>query len=341
MSLTLVNNGDSGLVAREKINDAITAVNNLIAATGSFGTSGTSGVSGTSGTDGAGTGGAGVRGASTWTPVMENVTQSLSDSNTFTKTAGGAAFNGEVFSLQGYTRGAYVTAKPAATNTDVFFGLTSNPTGSTGFNDIDYAIYLTSTASEAAIYESGTPIISAGVYSTSSIFYITYDGVNVRYFNDGNLIRTTARVIGAPLHLDSTFFQEGSSLNNFAFGPMGESGISGTSGTSGTAGTGGTASSFSSYQNTPIASISGSADSAGACTAVSSSIYFFDTYLTKGPGNIGTGPQVGDFAFSDDTFTTPVPQFGTASFYGYEDGIADAFYKIVGIGGAVTEIGLC
>lgn len=191
MSLTLVNNGDSGLVAREKINDAITAINNLVLS-GSFTTSGTSGVSGTSGISG---------------------------------TEGGS--------------------------------------GTSGINGIN--------------------------------------GIN---------------------------------------GSSGTSGLSGTSGTSGT-GAPEPGLEFSSYQNQPTATISGSADSAGACTAVSTNIYLFDTYLTKGPGNVAATPQVGDFAFSDDTFTTPVPQFGTASFYGYKDSGIDSHYKIVGIGGAVTEIGVC
>jgi hypothetical protein len=340
MSLTLVNNGDSGLVARDKINAAITAVNNLILS--GSGTSGTSG----------------VRGASTWTPEMTNVTQSLTDSNTFTKTAGGAAFNGEVYSLQGYSRGAYVTAKPAATNTDIFFGLSSNPTGSTGFNNIDYAIYLSSTAAEAVVYENGASVTSAGIYNTSSILYITYDGVNVRYFNDGNLVRTTPRAIGAPLHLDASFFQEGSSLTNFAFGPMGESGVvgsngtsgtsgvngtSGTSGTSATGGTGGVAGTFASYQPQASPPISGSITSGSACSAIASN-FQFTTYMTKSGSNELTTPQVGDTLFSDEAKTQPLSKPSASAdpvYYGYLDGMANAFYEINNFTGSVTAIGLC
>jgi hypothetical protein len=225
MSLSLINNGDSGLVARTKINDAITALNNLLAATGSFGTSGTSGVSG-------------VRGASTWTPEMINVTQSLTDSNLFSKESGGDGFNAEVRSVQGYSRGVFVTATPTGSystgggsSSNIFFGLSETPALPGPNNDF---VFLLQPDGIVRIVEGGVDIGGAGTWSSGVPLTITYDGENVRYFGSaGTVSRTVARAIGNPLYLDSVFFNEDSSIF-INFGPMGEAGVDGTSGTSGT-----------------------------------------------------------------------------------------------------------
>jgi len=199
--LELISNGDSGFDARIKINAAITVLNGIAAQrdAGSF------------------------RGASTWTPVMTNVTQSLTNSNTFTKGSGGETFNGQVYSEQGYSRGAFVTAKVGATNTDIMIGLTATPTSSLGFDAIDFAMYASSTG-EAIIYESGSSIITAGNYTTDTIFYITYDGADVRYYNDDTLVRTVARPISTPLYLDTSIYTPDAAITNLTFGPMGEAG---------------------------------------------------------------------------------------------------------------------
>jgi len=64
---TLINNGDSGLTARNTINDILTDANNglFTGATGAAGTSGSSGSSGTNGSAGT----SGVNGTSGTTPT--------------------------------------------------------------------------------------------------------------------------------------------------------------------------------------------------------------------------------------------------------------------------------
>jgi hypothetical protein len=310
MSLSLINNGDSGLVAREKINDAITAVNNLI-------------LSGSTPTQGA-------RGASTWTPVMTNVTQSLTDSNTFSKTAGGSDWNAQVYSTQGYVRGAFVTSQISSTTGFAMVGLDSNPSASALTEDIDYAFYFNNGRPD--IQESGVTVFTGTSYTTSSIAYITYDGINVRYFLDDTLLRTTPRSIGSALYLDSSMYTQGLSFINLGFGPMGESATGSVE----------PVLQFASYQNQTPTVISGSATSAAACSAIIND-FQFTTYMTKSGSNIGTGPQVGDLLYTDEAKTVVVPmaQFSTGSFYGYKDGIANAYYEIDNLIGEVSSIGLC
>jgi hypothetical protein len=84
-------------------------------------------------------------------------------------------------------------------------------------------MYASSTG-EAIIYESGSSIITAGNYTTDTIFYITYDGADVRYYNDDTLVRTVARPISTPLYLDTSIYTPDAAITNLTFGPMGEAG---------------------------------------------------------------------------------------------------------------------
>jgi hypothetical protein len=59
-------------------------------------------------------------------------------------------------------------------------------------------------------------------------------------------------------------------------------------------------------------------------------------YYTKGGGNIGAGPEVGDSVFSDGTATTPLPMM---KWYGYQEyGFSKAFYVAAG---TISEIQTC
>jgi len=171
----------------------------------------------------------GTRGASTWTPVLTaNMSQSLSNSNLFTK-SGTTGWNASVYSVQGYSRGLYVTIQPANTTTGFMVGFAETPGASSSFNDINYAFYFygNTTPNQLRIYESN---IDRGLlinnYTTSTVCTLTYDGANVRYFVDGTLYRTVARAIGAQLFLDSSFENNGGSAL-ITYGPMGEQGPSG------------------------------------------------------------------------------------------------------------------
>jgi hypothetical protein len=148
--------------------------------------------------------------------------------STFVKTSGfDNVFDGQVYSQQGYARGVYVTATASQSDSDVIFGLNSDPAADAGFASTDYAWYLLGdgpgTDYQCEIRESGVYVSAHGSH-IGSTFTITYDGANIRYFKDGSLIRTVARAIGSALYLDSSFSNVGGGLTSLNFGPMGEVG---------------------------------------------------------------------------------------------------------------------
>jgi hypothetical protein len=148
--------------------------------------------------------------------------------STFVKTSGtDNVFDGQVYSQQGYARGVYVTATASQSDSDVIFGLNSDPAADAGFASTDYAWYILGdgpgTDYQCEIRESGIYVSAHGSH-IGSTFTITYDGANIRYFKDGSLIRTVARAIGSALYLDSSFSNVGGGLTSLNFGPMGEVG---------------------------------------------------------------------------------------------------------------------
>jgi collagen type VII alpha len=207
---------------------------------GATGTPGTSGASGALGTPGI-SGVPGIRGTATWTPNFTGgVTYVGTDSNTFAKTSGNAAYDGQVYSSQGYVRGCYASWTAAATGVVLFCGLNSDPTTDASYTSLDYAFFCN--AGTWSIWESGSQVVTGSTYAYSDSFFITYDGSNVRYYTTisgtTTLQRTVARAIGSPLYLDSSFYTVyGAGITNVAFGPMGENGISGAPGLPGTVGT--------------------------------------------------------------------------------------------------------
>lgn len=200
---------------------------------GSLGYTGSVGFSGSVGF----TGSQGVRGAGQWTPVLTNVTQSLSDSTVFIKTGGvDNTFDAQLYSLQGYVRGAYVTVKPNNTTDTIAFGLNNNPTTGTNYENVDYGIYLNGFNSTFGIVENGVFQQTGVAFTASSIFTIIYDGANVRYWHNNTLLRTVSRSVGNPLYLDALFYDSNAQLNNVGFGPMGETGTIGFTGSRGVIG---------------------------------------------------------------------------------------------------------
>lgn len=156
-----------------------------------------------------------------------------STTNTFLKTSGNnGIWDGHVYSIQGYTQGAFVTARTTSTSNYIMFGLSTNPTGTSSYEGINYAWY-PQNGGGLAIYESGSFVGNFGSYNTSTVLTITYDGINVTYWRDGVAQRIVTVNITSPLFFDSSFyFTNGTGLTNVGFGAMGRSGTSGSSGTS-------------------------------------------------------------------------------------------------------------
>ena len=198
--------------------------------TGSAGATGSTGAAGTDGKSvlngvGVPVSGTGVDGdfyidaapaGVAFTPVITGAVAASSGNTTFTRTAAGAGWDAQAYSVESYTSNCYATAMAASLASKTFFGLNSDPTTDANFTGIDYGWNMAGD-NNAYIYESNVSIGSQGAYTTSTVLAITYDGTNVRYYKDGVVVRTVARAAGAALHFDSSFNTSAGALTAVAF----------------------------------------------------------------------------------------------------------------------------
>lgn len=169
---------------------------------------------------------AGVQGPGIFT--WANPVNVTTTSSSITKSAGGAAWNAGAHSLQSYSAGAFVTARPGETNASKMIALNDDPAVDVNFVGLNFAWRATATAT-LEIYESGILISAHGAYTINTIVYVGYDGVNVRYQKDGVVVRTVA-ASGLRLFADTSIFTVGGSWLDVAFGPMGGAGPAGAPG---------------------------------------------------------------------------------------------------------------
>ena len=153
-----------------------------------------------------------------WTPNLVNVT-STSGHTTMTKNTSDSWTNSRVYSSEGYNEPCYVSFKANAINKSFMVALNSDPATGINYQYLDYAWFCT-TSADSRIYESNVDRGTAGSYTTSSIFEIIYDGVNISYYRDGGIARTVARTGSGPLYLDSSFYTLNAQIVNLSFGPL-------------------------------------------------------------------------------------------------------------------------
>jgi hypothetical protein len=99
------------------------------------------------------------------------------------------------------------------------FGLNTDPLTDASYTSIDYAWYIRNDG-QVAIYEGG---VHKGVFSTyvaSDILAVIYDGVNVRYTKNGEILRTISAPPNLRLYFDSSFNGTMGKLTNIRFGPL-------------------------------------------------------------------------------------------------------------------------
>jgi len=158
-----------------------------------------------------------------WTPNLVNVTSTSGH----TKITRGATNNNDwtqarIFSSEGISGPCYVSFKASQTGCPIMVGLNSNPSTGINYTNLDYAWYPTWDAGNPSyIYENGTPYGAYDAYTTSTIFEIIYDGVNVKYYLNGVLKYTSLIAPTLPLYLDSSFFStaNGGSIDSLSYGP--------------------------------------------------------------------------------------------------------------------------
>jgi hypothetical protein len=97
--------------------------------------------------------------------------------------------------------------------------LNSDPATGINYTNLDYAWYADANGIPQ-VYENGSQIAGYGTYTTSTLFEIIYDGININYYMDGILKRSVARSSTNPLYLDSSFYSNSSAVNSLSFGPL-------------------------------------------------------------------------------------------------------------------------
>lgn len=172
---------------------------------------------------------AGTNGSGSVTWVVDGATVNAS---TATKTRATVAWDSGVSSQQGYAGGCSVSFTAGQTNSALMVGLNTDPTTSSNYQSIDYAFYAKSDGI-LDIYESGTLIGSFLGYTTSTRLEIRQSGGFVKYYKDGVVLRSVVVSDSTVLYADSSFYNQGASVNNLVFGPVGAAGQNGTQGVRG------------------------------------------------------------------------------------------------------------
>jgi hypothetical protein len=176
----------------------------------------------------------GSQGPATWTYVVTGNCIVVNQTQ-IKKDGGSSAWDSQAYSEQGYVHGVAVSFQAGQTDANAMMGLNSDPALDASYTSIDYA-WFANYDGIAKIFESGAEIGNYGAYTTDTVFYIVYDGVNIKYYLDGVLKRTVARAVGDALYLDSSFHSPNAVIKMIAFGPSGGQGPQGQQGYQGPTG---------------------------------------------------------------------------------------------------------
>lgn len=142
--------------------------------------------------------------------------------DTIEKVGGIAAWNSDVYSLEGYTEGAFCSGRPGRIDCAFMIALNTDPTFDQSFSSLDYAWYCTNLGT-LLIHEDGTAVATLGAYTTSTVLAIRHVGSMVQYIKDGVVVRSVTRASVAPLFFDCSMYDPGGRIEGLQFGPAGKS----------------------------------------------------------------------------------------------------------------------
>ena len=145
--------------------------------------------------------------------------QCILNGNAATKVGGVLAWDSDVYSLDRIGGGAFASATAVDTAHRVMFALGSAPTLDSSYASLDYAFYL-SVGGDLQIFERSSSVLGGMTYAAGDVFFITYDGVSVRYLQNGILRRSVPSATGTIFAWDSSFYDPGASLRGIRFGPL-------------------------------------------------------------------------------------------------------------------------
>lgn len=138
-------------------------------------------------------------------------------------------WDGQVFSAESYTGGATALAIAVYTDTQLAFGLSSDPAADTHYEAIDYCWHL-SEDGKRRIYEAGVLVWDNDSdpedYAASDVFSVVYDNAHVRYYVSGVLKREVAAAAGLTFHFAASFYTDEGRLDGVSFTTTAQAGQS-------------------------------------------------------------------------------------------------------------------
>jgi hypothetical protein len=132
---------------------------------------------------------------------------------------GSVAWDSDAYSPQGFLNGCFISGRVAETTGNTMVGLSQNPTSTVSYTKLDFAFYLNGQSAAAfQIYELGTFVATFGTYVVGDTLELRYDGVTIRYFHNGVLLRAK-RASGLKLYPAVCQHFPGSVVSSVEFGP--------------------------------------------------------------------------------------------------------------------------
>lgn len=239
-----------------------------------------------------------------FTPNLTNVTQAAYGDSRFTKSGATSWNNARIYSTEGYTTPCYISFYPNQNNLGLMIALNSDPGSGIDYSYLDYAWYTDSTG-QAYIFENGSSVLTAGAYTSATLFEIIYDGTNVNYYMAGVLRRSVRRTATTALYLDSSFYTDGAQVYNLAFGPYVSGMLSDNAGLLDISGTG---------NNTGFANMSYNSD---GFTFTAANSNYFNTGISTLPSNTQLTIDVWTKPASTTQQTTLVSKWGSSSQFNF------------------------
>jgi hypothetical protein len=138
-----------------------------------------------------------------------------------TKQGGSAAYDSDVYSIQGYST-CHLSFKLDNLSSHMMAGFNTDPTTDQSYTSIDYAWHCSTVAAGGDghwyTFVSGTGTDSGITAAVTDLAEMTYDGSNVRFYINKQLIRTIA-IASQTFFFDSSFYSVGAGINSVNFGP--------------------------------------------------------------------------------------------------------------------------
>ncbi len=217
-----------------KISGFTAALNGATGPTGSTGFTGVTGSTGSTGVTGS-TGFTGVTGstgptgafATTWLVGITGAGGTIVQNNgtTFTKTAGGSAWNAKFYSLNGFSNTCYMTVS-ALSNTYSEIGITPEPLRDIDGDELIYNFRFDTPVvkvqrNNVTLYTIPDPWLSNDIYG------IYANGRDVYYTKNSTTVYTLTDVLTpSTLYFTANLFSQ-TTVSNVTFGPMGSLGATG------------------------------------------------------------------------------------------------------------------